>query len=264
MANPVLHLSTITPVGIDDLNADRTTPQFDPDGYAFAHDDMTGARLFVYCQNRQGSLLAQGNLVTRVGGTNGTTTVTASTGTTTSVTISGSVTADAHTGAMLYIEDDAGAAGAAPEGEISRIIKNTTNKITVDPDRAFTKAIAASDICVIIGTFNIENSADGDFAYAIKGVVAGKDGISDKKFGWVQTWGMYPEASYSSATTYIGVSLRASSIAVKLRAASAATTFDLLIGYAPVVVASDLASGKAPAFLQLDFGRTAMTTGAVA
>ena len=267
MPSEVLHLGMLVPVGPHDLEADDVDfkGKYKPGGYYFAIDDFS-PKIFRYFRNRSTTALVQGDLISRIGGNNGETVITASTGTTTAVQLVGApLTASAHVGNILFVRSNNDSAGGAPERQSALISSNTSASVQVDASRPFTTAIAASDVLDILGTWNIEDSADGDFAYAVYGVVVAQNGVADNNFGFSQSWGYCPLAAYTSASTSLGFPIAASSVAARLKMATAATTFTRLVGFAPVIIAALATpnSSAAPAFMQLDFGLGIRTTGAV-
>ena len=122
--------------------------------------------MFVYARCDQSGGCAAGQLQSYVANTaiNNITS-----GTTTSITTSG-LTADLLVDGILYCIDDAGGAGAAPEGEKGRVVENTTTVVTIDSDDAFSAAPAANDDFQVHLPFAVDDSADGDFAHQVAGV----------------------------------------------------------------------------------------------
>lgn len=121
-------------------------------------------------------------------------------GTTTSITTAG-LTADAHVGGILYCLDDAGAAGAAPEGEHAEIIANTATLITIHSEDAFSVTPAANDDFVIIRPWVFEDSAANDETAEVSGVVMADQDAND--YGWVQFEGVHPFVLAVAAGTTI-------------------------------------------------------------
>jgi hypothetical protein len=152
--------------------------------------DRYGERYLMAIQNRSGSTMAQGSLVSSVGDTTGLTAYTATGGTLTSVIGAATLTANKHVGAMIIIKDDAGAAGAAPEGEDSIVESNSTTTLKVINALPFSVAPANGDTTEIFGTWNCEAAAAGDYSGVVKGVVIPESGIPDTYFGIVQLFGI--------------------------------------------------------------------------
>lgn len=134
--------------------------------------------------NRQGSTLTQGmvpqwysnNNITATGGS-----------TTTIVCAAATFVANEQVGNYVYCLDNADSAGAAPEGQIRQIIKNTTTTLTVQP--AFTTAVAASDTFRIFSSGQVIIPGADQARNDIAGAVLAPDGIADNYWGWVCRWG---------------------------------------------------------------------------
>lgn len=95
---------------------------------------------------------------------------------------------------LLYILDDAGGAGAAPEGEMGVIHKAVLNaagthiEFTCQTPRAnglFSAAPAAGDTAAIRSMHNVIPVNVTDEVHEFAGVVVREDGIPDNNFGWV-------------------------------------------------------------------------------
>jgi len=149
--------------------------QYSPGQYAFVWDKLWGYRIFKLVKNMHGSTLAAGNLVSCVAAAS-VGTVTA--GTTTSVT-SSSMTANDMEYQMITVADDAGGAGAAPEGESSLAIGNSTTVINLDPAYAFSAAVGASDSVYVVYINGVELSASSDE----RGFGHGSIGVQGVLFG---------------------------------------------------------------------------------
>jgi hypothetical protein len=159
-------------------------------------DDKFGERWFRYCQNKSGGSLVADSSVMYDGSALGAVTANGG-GTTYATRASGSFLTDkVSVGDMIYVVDDAGAAGAAPEGEVSYVTGVTALRVDFLP--ALTAAIAASDTVSIIKKWAL-------IAAAAK---AGKRGagipmvdLADGYCGWVQSRGIYPSANVVAAGT---------------------------------------------------------------
>jgi hypothetical protein len=132
--------------------------KYTPGQYAYTWDPLWGFRIFKLVKNMNDAAITAGSLqsckdAASVG------TITA--GSTTSITTSG-LTANDLEYQMITISDDAGAAGAAPEGESSLCIGNTTTVITLHPDYAFTAAVAVSDTASVVYINATTAAASGD------------------------------------------------------------------------------------------------------
>lgn len=194
----VLNLAHLTGLSMADINSDTATPQARGGTLAFVVDAF-GYKVLKYCYFVAAA--AQGDLASRAGGVNGTVVITNQTGTSaTSVTTTG-LTANAHRGAIIYVHDDAGGAGAAPEGEVSICTTNTTTVITLDPDMPFSVALANGDDVTSISTWAVEDSADGDLSVTVQGVVLGSAGVTASQYGWLMMEGMTRAKAGTNAIT---------------------------------------------------------------
>jgi hypothetical protein len=195
-----LNLGHLSGLGMADLNRDDVTPYQRPGTIAWVVDAF-GPRIVKYIRNVSGSAMAKGSLAAYASdGANvkSTTITNITSGTTTSFVTSG-LTADRHVGMISYVLDTAAVAGAAPEGESSIVAKNTATVVNLEPDYAYSAALAANDDLELIATYQVEASAAADEAWTVAGVVLGKDGISNMGYGWVQCEGVTPATSASSA-----------------------------------------------------------------
>ena len=80
---------------------------------------------------------------------------------------------------MITVADDAGAAGAAPEGESALCIGNTATRIDIHPDYAFSAAVAASDSVYVVYINGVEDAAGSDE----RGFGIGANGVQGVAFG---------------------------------------------------------------------------------
>jgi hypothetical protein len=113
--------------------------------------------------------------------------ITASAGSTSTLTHTGKFVADEEIGNYLYLLDDVGAAGAAPEGQVRQIIKNTANVLTVQP--AFSVAVASGDTAEIFSYSQVIAAAGGNQRWEVGGVIVAPDGVADNYWGWEVFWG---------------------------------------------------------------------------
>lgn len=194
-----LNLGHLHGLGMSDLNRDDVTPYHRPGTIAWIVDAF-GARIVKYVKILQSGGMAKGELCAYASdGANvrSTSISNITSGTTTSFVTTG-LTADRHNGMISYVLDDAGAAGAAPEGESSIVVKNTATLVTLDSHYPYSAALAVNDDIELIATWQAEDSADGDEAYTCMGIVVAKDGISANNYGWVQVEGVTPALSIAS------------------------------------------------------------------
>lgn len=157
-------------------------------------------------------------------------------GTTTTITTS-SLTADIYVGGLLRCLDDAGAAGAAPEGEIGLITANSTTVITIDSNDAFSASPAVNDDFTIVVPFGVDNAAANDVCSRVAGVAMAT--VAQYSWGWYQFFGINPSvqaiAAGTAVTTEKGV-IAANGGLVSDGSSSAA---HLLIGVALATLTSD-------------------------
>lgn len=164
-----------------------------------------------------------------------------SSGTTTTVTTSG-LTADELVGGFLFCHDDAGGAGAAPEGEIGIITANTTTVITIDTGDAFSVAPAVNDDFTVILPFSVVDSADTDYSAGVAGLAMADQDQYD--WGWFQCLGIHTSADIVAAGTAlpVGESLVAGTALLTDGAGDAA---DLRVAKLLTPIASDQVLRKA-------------------
>ena len=156
-------------------------------------------------------------------------------GTTTSITTSG-LTADIYVGGILRCYDDAGAAGAAPEGESGIITKNTTTVITIDSNDAFSAAAGANDDFKVFLPWAVIAAASGDVNALVAGVAMATQ--AQYSWGWVQFYGLHPAVRAVAAGTTITAQkcVIAATSAVTVGSTSAA---ELRVGFADITLTTD-------------------------
>lgn len=191
-----------------ELSSTSATPLEKKGIVRWDHHPVFGLRGFKYCRIDQSGGMTAGQVASRKANTSAGT-ITA--GTTTTITTSG-LTADILVDGLLVVTDDAGGSGAAPEGEAARVIANTATKITVHSDDAFSAAVAASDTATIVLPWAVDDSADGDTAEMVQGVVMADQDQYD--YGWVQFYGVHPKVAITTAALPINESLVADTAAL--------------------------------------------------
>lgn len=262
MPNNYLKLGMLTGIGHADLNGDYNPrvalDEFRPGQIALATDKF-GEKIFKYVRNLSGSAFAQGDLVRRVAVVS-VTDITS--GTTTSATLvagftlgtvyvlAGKHQGGKHVGMMLYCVDNNDSAGAAPENEVSIIENNTADVANVDPDYAFSAALAVNDDLRILSPgWHAEDAVAADLAQNTLGIVVGPNGFSDGNYGWVQQHGLCPIANSKNSVTFVaGGAVIAGAAVIDIDAAGG---LELAIGYTPFAMTSDSARDKLPCFLTL-------------
>ncbi len=118
---------------------------------------------------------------------------------TTSVTLAAAFTADILVDCLIRCKDDTGAAGAAPEGEIARIIRNTADVAYINADDAWTVAPSSGDDFEVILPSRVSAAGAGDEAILVRGVAMATQTIY--YYGWVQFYGWAPHAKVVAAGT---------------------------------------------------------------
>lgn len=249
----VLDLTNLSPLASVEIEANDEKPRANPGGVVFKHSRGFGMQVLKYCRNRNGSAVARGEALSYVADTSPNVDRSTSAGTITSASTTTSVvgsglTAGDHDGALLYITDNADAAGAAPEGEIGVIASNTATVMTMEADYKFSTAPTTSDTAQIISTFQVEDAADGDEAWCVAGTVMAAGGISDGYYGWIGQEGFFPVLYTTAAVT--------SGAPIVTGAASfidfGSDGMELQVGICPEAVAADLvAPFRALALLKL-------------
>ena len=196
-----LNLGHLTGLGMAGVDSDSATPLMAAGTVAIVRDRL-GPRILKYI--RAQAAFTRGQLVSKPGATDGTEEVDNITaGSVTSATTTGR-TANNDQGKICVCYDNADSAGAAPEGEFSVIAGNTTTVLTMEPALPFSVALAVNDDLALIGTYQAEASAAGDFAHAVQGVVVGAQGIASGNYGWVQCEGITKATLKSEALTKNG------------------------------------------------------------
>jgi hypothetical protein len=140
---------------------------------------------FKWVCNRTGATLPRGTATSFYAAS-----ITATGGSTsTIVCAAGTFVANEQVGNIVYILDDAGAAGAAPESEWGVIIANTTTTLTVqtaETNQLFTAAVAAGDTARIVSNSQVVAcTAPGGAREPFAGIVVRAAGIPDNYWGWI-------------------------------------------------------------------------------
>jgi hypothetical protein len=163
------------------------------------HDSKFGERWFRYVQNRSGGALNADALVMLDGNAIAPITVVDTSGATFALRGSGSfITAKMSPGDILVVVDDQGAAGAAPEGEISYITR--VQALRVDFLPALSAILTAGDTISFIKRWSIIAAA-AEICGRHVGIPMAN--IADGSCGWMQTKGIHPSANVVGAGTAI-------------------------------------------------------------
>ena len=138
---------------------------------------VDGQALFMWVWNNSGSDIGVGVPMVRRADTS----VTVVTGDVNYLTCTG-LTANNEYGALIQILDDAGAAGAAPEGSWAKVIKNIATRIDFQPDVA--AALAVGDTAQLIYDSHVLAAGSGAKLCDFRGVPVASAGIPNGYMGW--------------------------------------------------------------------------------
>lgn len=163
-------------------------------------------------------------------------TLTATAGTTTTFTVVGA-TSDLYNGWFFKVLDDAGGAGAAPEGEAGQILKNTATLVTLNPDDELSAALAVGDTVQVWAPWAATTGAASLGAGQYAGVPMADQAQYD--YGWVQFEGFYPNCVAVAAGTAIAPGASVIVGAGPLITTVGAAALSLVIGQSPAGLASD-------------------------
>lgn len=182
LSDLVLKVGHIHGLGMEDINGDSATPRQRP-GTLGIIVDAFGPRILQYCKFINAMLM--GELASRPANVS----VANITSGGVDHAITTGLVAGAHDGKLVYVLDNADAAGAAPEGETSIVSRNTTTKISLERQYPLSVALANLDDLTLISNWQAEDAADGDLAVDVLGVVLGNAGVAAGNFGWLQREG---------------------------------------------------------------------------
>mgnify|MGYP001591573324 CR=1 FL=1 len=212
-------------------------------------DGFGGLRLYTYRKNISGSAMAKGDLVSRrfEVETNQTGTVATS--------ITGSTTADDHIGSLAIVHDDAGGAGAAPEGEASIVASNTATVWTLEGDLPFSAALASGDDITFVGP-KVVDAAANDPNYVVCGIAMSTP--ADDEWGWFQFQGLHPAAAHTAVACVAGSALKAGAAALAVYGdatavvgGTAGTGIAYVVAVQVAIHGSDVVTTKSPVVMQL-------------
>jgi hypothetical protein len=244
----------IMPVAHSDLiqvytNANYKHANADKGEIAWMRDKFGHLRCYTFRQNVSGSAFAAGDLTSRKLEVETNQTGTATT------TVVGSFTADEHIGALAIVHDDAGAAGAAPEGEASIVASNSATVATLETDLPWSVALASGDDVTLISP-NLIDSAANDPNFVVCGVAMGAP--ADDGWGWFQFQGVHPAAAHTAAAAISGSALKAGAAAVAVFGdatavvgGTAGTGIGYVVGYQLAIHGSDVVTTKSPVIMSL-------------
>lgn len=220
--------------------------QYIPGQYAYTWDRLYGYRVFKLMKNLSDSAMAQGDLLSYVDVNADVGTITA--GTTTSIITSG-LTANDFEYQMIIIGDDAGGASAAPEGEASLCIGNNTTTILLDPEYAFSAAVAASDVAACIYINGVEDAASSDE----RGFGLGTIGVAGVAYGAPadNSWFWVLQKGWCSAKCTDALTQKELVAGTKLIQDASEGAQELVIGQCPVAQFNQPASGFATVYINV-------------
>ena len=245
MPDSFLNVGSLHSVGHADLNGDDIVAADRPGRFAYTITAF-GPAIYVYGRNTSGSIVAQGELMSRLGDV-AITDITA--GSTTSATKVAGWTANKHVGEMLFVFDNADSAGAAPEAEVSIIGSNTADVCNVDANYPYSVALAANDdLDTISPGWHWKDAAAGELATEVKGIVVAKAGVTSLYYGWLQCYGIHPRALTTSSAMPDRGALIAGTKSCNIEAPSG---WELQIGHSVGEVKADLVSEFAPVFINV-------------
>jgi len=204
-----------------------------------------GERVFKWCKNRSGGSLAVGSLVAFEQISEAAITAAANTDATKVVRSTGTWTPADITGCFLRVLDDAGAAGAAPEGEVGRIQSATTTQVTLAA--ALTAAVTTGDTFTIHRPYHMIAAADGMVKSEVIGVLMAT--VANGSYGWVQSKGLCLSALMAAAGTAVTAGTALKPGAGILVAAADNADNGEVVGSIPVAVTTDTVARTAPVYL---------------
>lgn len=220
------------------LSSDDTVAKEAYGAVRYTFDPIFGYRGFVYCRFDQSGGVTKDNICTY----RGLVSLSATAGSTTSLTAS--ATADILAGGIVTILDDAGAAGAAPEGETALVIKNTSAVVTIDSNDAFSQAVANGDTARVRLPFAVVDAAAGDVAAQVAGAIMATH-ATQYNWGWVQFLGYHPTVAAVAAGTTI-TALKSLIASTNVVTNSSTSTHDVKIGFAWGQLTTDTVLRKIP------------------
>lgn len=230
------------------LDASDSTPKEGKGVVRWTYDAVFGYRGFQYVRFDQSGGATKDNICSYRGNVSVAAT---GAGSTTTVVAAG-LTSDILVDGIINCLKDAGGAGAAPEGETGRIVKNSTTLITIDPNDAFSAATATSDTFRVHLPWAVVDAASGDTSAVVSGVVMANQ--TQYYWGWVQFFGFHPTvAAVAAGTTITGSRDLIASTNVVTNGSTSA--IELRIGYAPFQLTTDTVLRKIAMYLNCGFAK---------
>lgn len=217
-------------------------------GGVFTNVRCDGPCWFRWGVNRSGTTFTVGEIARR--NANLAVTVDA-TGTVTTLSDVAAFVANEEVGNLLYILDDQGAAGAAPEGEWARIIKNTADILTFQP--AMTVATITSDTAVVIRQNHLGLLGGAIERQETFGVTVRPSGVQDNYWGWFCCKG-FVETEVVAASTALTTSIGLIGAAGGLLTNSSTSGQDIMLARNHGVVSADTVKRTIPVFFDVLHG----------
>lgn len=213
-----------------------------PGDLGWSRDAFGKLRMYQMRRNLSGSAMAAGELASKkrliVTNLDSGTTLTA-------VKAATFGTSPLYVGAHVVVHDDAGGAGAAPEGESTIVASHDAATLTFDTGLPLSAALALNDDITVL-SLHVVDSADGDFAQFVAGVVMAAPG--DGEWGWFQLAGVHPRVIHTAAAVAAGEPVVADAAKVGAFGTDAAT---LWVGYQVATHAADVVSTKSAVNMSL-------------
>lgn len=220
----------------------------------------TGPYTNVYCHgvcwfrwgcNRSGSAISRGQIA-RLAANQAVTADAA--GTVSTFTDTAQFTAYEEIGNMFYCLDDAGGAGAAPEGEQGVIVNNDANTLYIQPNMTAATAIGDTGVIVSVGKLDLLGAAlerRETFGVALASSVA------DNYWGWFLCYGWV--RAYIKAATIITQGIGLIGDTGGRLTVSSTSGQDIMLARAEVNCSNDIVSDMIPVFFDVLWG-TPFTT----
>lgn len=248
------NVSHLLPLGGGDLESTGLEPtEFEPGAIGYYRDQL-GPRWVRYVRNRIAGLAtaaAKGALLSKRGDGSGKTAVNNITSGSTIQAVTTGLTVGDHEGAIAWVLDNDDSAGAAPEGEMAFVKRNTATVIDFDDKFPLTVALAANDDLVLEATTAAELSAADDVNNAVLGVVLAADGLPANNWGFVQQMGKCRAAITDAITATVNAQAIAGVGLVNV-ADAGATILEVIGHFVFAVGANDMVNDFAIVRLAVD------------
>lgn len=229
------------------LTAVHLTDQDELGALRYEHDPVLGDREYQYVRNKSAGTLAVNSLVGWEALSEATITAAANADLSKIIRSAGTWVAGELVGFYVRVLDDAGAAGAAPEGQVRRVTANDATTLTVDAP--FTAAVTTTDTFQLHRPHYVIASADGMVASEVAGVLMAT--LLDGQYGWVQRRGVHPTALVVAAGTALAAGAAVKAGVGNLIVAADAADNGEIVGHNIFAVTTDTVLRTAPVRLAL-------------